>query len=633
MSKWRVEEKNDKPVRSSQLITTWGIGSIQSFPNDESFMLLGLDAWEYLFSNPHEFNRDRLQEHTIIENRLARRLNVHSFRKPILFNSKIPTIMPYVRFPRWHYCPRCGHMEQLRPTQIRNLKNPNSNTICPKIYDECKNNKQDIQLIPSRFVLICDKGHIDDFDYGYWIKRQAGKDLQKEPKLRLRRGQTSSTIFQMSVECTANNIKAPLDNLFKFYNTSEKGEKCNGAKPWLGIYPWDKENCDKCDSVYKITYRNALNVHSKVIQSSISIPSQDDMLPASLVSDINERLRYFIEDPSMIETEAKIQHDRTNIPIPQIKNYIESLVKNVGNEENNEVSFRYDEYKILRSGGGSKSNNLFFAISKPSPFNKPSLNSLIKSISTVHRLTETSAFVGFNRLVSGEIPLLSREDDINELKSKLSRNPNINWLPAFQSKGEGIFIDFDSTTIEKWSKKQSVHERLKKIMSNYNANRIERGKQTVNLNPAYPLIHSFAHLLIDKLSYHCGYGAASLKEKIYTNISVDDEIKMNGLLIYTIGGGDGSLGGLSSLSDSDDLEKIIVNALVDSIWCSSDPICIQSEGQGNGLCNLAACHNCLLIPETSCESFNILLDRGLLSEREGGCGFFSDLISSEIDSL
>ncbi|MBT5251325.1 MAG: hypothetical protein HOL62_01285 [Candidatus Marinimicrobia bacterium] len=633
MNRWRKEERNNRPVRSSQLITTWGIGSIQSFPNDDSFMLLGLDAWEYLFSNPQEFDMDRLKEHTIIENRLARRLRVRSFRKPIIFNSKEPTPMPYVRFPNWHYCPRCGHLERLRPNQHRNLKNPHPSTVCPKIYDECKNNKHDIQLIPSRFVLICENGHIDDFDYKYWLKREAKGELKKDVKLRLKRGRNTSSIFQMSVECTANKVETKLDNLFKFYNTSDKGEKCNGAMPWLGIYGWDKDNCEDCDSSYTITYRNSLNVHSKIIQSSISIPSQDEMLPDSVIEDINERLSYFIEDPSSISTEAQIQSDKTNISKLQIESYINSLVDSINDEEVDEVAFRNDEYQILKSGGGNKNDKLFFAESNFSPFKNKILNKLIKSVSTVHRLTETSAFVGFNRLVSGEIPLLSKEEDLEKLKSKLSRSSHINWLPAYQSKGEGIFIDFNSDSINKWINSKNTLLRTKKIEENYNKNRIDRGKETINLNPAYPLIHSFSHLLIEKLSYHCGYGAASLKEKIYTNICLDDDIKMSGILIYTIGGGDGSLGGLSNLSKSEDLEKIIIQSLLDSVWCSSDPICIESEGQGNGLCNLAACHNCLLIPETSCESFNVLLDRKLLIDVNDNCGYFGNLVNEELEKL
>jgi hypothetical protein len=43
--------------------------------------------------------------------------------------------------------------------------------------------------------------------------------------------------------------------------------------------------------------------------------------------------------------------------------------------------------------------------------------------------------------------------------------------------------------------------------------------------------------------------------------------------------------------------------------CSSDPLCIESTGQGLFSMNLSACHACGLLPETSCEEGNLLLDR------------------------
>lgn len=36
------------------------------------------------------------------------------------------------------------------------------------------------------------------------------------------------------------------------------------------------------------------------------------------------------------------------------------------------------------------------------------------------------------------------------------------------------------------------------------------------------------------------------------------------------------------------------------------------KGQGPDSCNLAACHGCALLPDTSCEEFNRLLDHGLV---------------------
>jgi len=46
--------------------------------------------------------------------------------------------------------------------------------------------------------------------------------------------------------------------------------------------------------------------------------------------------------------------------------------------------------------------------------------------------------------------------------------------------------------------------------------------------------------------------------------------------------------------------------------------------------SLAACHACVLSPETSCETFNQFLDRALLvgTPDDPSLGFFRDLVST-----
>ena len=61
------------------------------------------------------------------------------------------------------------------------------------------------------------------------------------------------------------------------------------------------------------------------------------------------------------------------------------------------------------------------------------------------------------------------------------------------------------------------------------------------------------------------------------------------------------------------LEPLLFRALNGARWCSADPVCMEmgrSGGQGPDSLNLAACHGCSLVPETACEEFNRLLDRG-----------------------
>ena len=74
----------------------------------------------------------------------------------------------------------------------------------------------------------------------------------------------------------------------------------------------------------------------------------------------------------------------------------------------------------------------------------------------------------------------------------------------------------------------------------------------------------------------------------------------------------GASGGLAAQAEEDRVGRLVVDGLERLSWCSSDPVCIESVGTGTDGLNLAACHACVLAPETSCEEQNVLLDRALL---------------------
>mgnify|MGYP003382449437 CR=1 FL=1 len=132
------------------------------------------------------------------------------------------------------------------------------------------------------------------------------------------------------------------------------------------------------------------------------------------------------------------------------------------------------------------------------------------------------------------------------------------------------------------------------------------------IEPRFVLLHTLAHLLINRLVFECGYGSASLRERLYVSTG---ESPMAGLLIYTAAGdSEGTMGGLVRLAEPETLGRIIENAIEEAQWCSADPVCaeaVYSGGQGPDSLNLAACHSCALLPETSCEVFNKYLDRCL----------------------
>jgi len=194
--------------------------------------------------------------------------------------------------------------------------------------------------------------------------------------------------------------------------------------------------------------------------------------------------------------------------------------------------------------------------------------------------------------------------------------------------GEGIFIEFNSSVVKEWSPIFSKKHEFKTLRDKALLSPLYESVGV--LSSAYILIHTFSHLLINQLIFDCGYSTASLRERIY--VSEDPESEMFGVLIYTAAGdSEGSLGGLVRMAEPGVLEVIIRKAIDSSNWCSSDPICREQGekgGQGPYGMNMAACHNCALLPETSCECFNTLLDRGAVTSKDlDGSGFFDSIYS------
>ena len=143
------------------------------------------------------------------------------------------------------------------------------------------------------------------------------------------------------------------------------------------------------------------------------------------------------------------------------------------------------------------------------------------------------------------------------------------------------------------------------------------------------MIHTLAHALMGQLTLDCGYSSTALRERLYVR---SGDRAMAGLLIFTATtDDDGTLGGLQRQGDPERIGRTVEAAVRSQAWCSSDPLCIEDMmAPGDGL-TLAACHACVLAPETSCEEFNRFLDRALLvgTPSQPGLGFFTDLLSGE----
>ena len=152
-----------KPVRRSQLISPFGVGAMVNFPGDESLMTAGLDAWPFADEQcPYDW--------LVLEERLQVRLNTSHFRLPPEHRDPGPGVnhsnqnIPYVRFPRWHYCHRCGDMQLLSlfETGRQRCRGPqfNQGMSCSSLTE-----RRRPYLIPLRIVVVCGLGHIQDFPF------------------------------------------------------------------------------------------------------------------------------------------------------------------------------------------------------------------------------------------------------------------------------------------------------------------------------------------------------------------------------------------------------------------------------------------------------------------------------------
>jgi Domain of unknown function (DUF1998) len=592
-----------RPLRRAQLISPFGVGAITDFRNDEALMCAGLDAWfTAANSTPPDDVRFR-------EERLQQRLAVQYFVRPPEFSEvegRSRIRVPHVRFPQWHYCPRCFRMAKatLYGDQPR----------CDNA--SCSSGRYQRRMIPVRIVAVCEDGHIQDFPFRQWVGCP-----EKDPavcELQFKAGRSSASLAGIKIECTRCNRIKTLAGAFERGALAAVGNQCDAARPWLG----QEVGAGACAKQLQVVQRGGSNVYFPIVTSSIYIPppevessedirrvldnaaNWDAIRSARVNGKVNEAIIRFLAAQQGVDAADLIKAAQAKLDRE------ESGAVPASTEE----QYRRQEHDVLKAGLMNPRSELFVE-----PFDRSRygwFTPYISHISLVRKLRETRVLAGLSRLMPKSSP---GEDGVQPLAR--ARLP---WLPAIEVRGEGIFIEFDQNKIEAWSSETAPGLRIQTLVDDYNTRRISRGLGRRNIDPRFIMVQSFAHALIKELTFTCGYGSASLRERLFCNLE-DQNLRMNGLLIYTASGdAEGTLGGLVSQAEPGRFERIVASALRRAMWCSNDPVCMESPGGGVHTSNLAACHGCILLPETSCEEGNRLLDRAMLigTIKDPSIGFF-----------
>jgi hypothetical protein len=225
----------------------------------------------------------------------------------------------------------------------------------------------------------------------------------------------------------------------------------------------------------------------------------------------------------------------------------------------------------------------------------------------VERLREVTALIGFTRIDGPDA-------ETQNLAPICRHRPT--WVPAAQSRGEGIFLRLREDVVASWENRVAGTPRLEDLRRAHRAWRKRRSLDPAALWPGerYILIHTLAHALINELALECGYASASIRERIYAEAPGGDRAPMAGILLYTAApDAEGTLGGLVSLGRPEFAGPTLRRALQRMALCTSDPMCAyHCPGEDEDVLHGAACHACLFVPETSCERGNRYLERAVL---------------------
>ncbi|OFI07096.1 hypothetical protein CLOACE_05010 [Clostridium acetireducens DSM 10703] len=630
MSKYKKHKllRETHNVRISQIISTFGPGAIMDF-RDQTLMTAAPKYWDENYDVIHD-------------ERLEKKLHVSEFR--IHKDMECEKGVPFVRFPGWYFCPNCKKFQHISKWE-KEYEQKNNKFMLKPICMSCK-----ISIIPVSVLIACENGHIDDFPWIEWVHLHKGK-VCNNPKLKIVSNSGTLGLEGFRVECTTCKASNSLKNAFnkntfkdiiegiKYKSIDEELRrkfKCTGNMPWKG----KKEK--ECSEFPRAILRNASSIYFPKIESSILIPPYSEDLNTKIEN--SREFEYFLNDK--IKNEKRGTLDR--FLKEDFEYYIEEIAKKIGEEDNiyairkimkrkidgnnesidenyNRNFYRAEEYDaLLGKIAESSFNSREFKII---PKNSAEYGmEEISKVTLVKKLKEVRALVGYTR-INPPLPYIMGTDKSSD-KSKVVniKGYEDKWYPAYEVRGEGIFIELNPKLIDKWQQDTKIKNKAEKLSQRYNKDKNDELKREIT--PKFILLHTFAHALIRELSFECGYSSASLRERIYCNSS-EEEMEMSGILIYTASGdSEGSLGGLVKQGNPAFLPRIIINAINRIKWCSSDPVCINSSGQGRESLNLAACHNCVLLPETSCEEFNVLLDRTMLvgGLEDKDIGFFNNYI-------
>lgn len=588
-------------IRQSQVVTTYGPGSLVDLP-EHAVMVAGLEHWRG--------KTTLILEPRLLAN-LRRRLKIPHLElraPPVLQKEDERGKIGLVawQFPEWfvaQYEVVTREHGRSRPLLHRTA------LVKAKYQTEEKGKKKNWPVVPVRFVQGCPNGHISDID---WPALVHADGIPCAGEYWLDEKGTTGDLTDLSIHCEICKRKLSMAQLQLIGNENPLLGDCRGERPWIG--PAAREKCASENSLphkNRLLIRSASNAYFPLIERAISIPDNDEKLRKAVEAVWEDYLKEAEELDDVTRDRKKKERVKKALEGHTDEAVWAECCRRKNGDPGEAKTLKDVECETFLSApeelGEDVAEGDFYARRIPLPDPTPAILGPIDRIVLAHRLREVVTEVGFTRFESPTQPV-DAELALGVQVASLAQD--VQWLPAVENRGEGIFLSLNADSVQKWISRPAVKKRAKQVAQGLRATQKYEVDDDVveEVYMPYMLLHSLSHLLLTAVSLECGYAAASIRERIYVRS------ESYGLLLYTgTPDAEGTLGGLVEVGRR--LDRHLRTALELGSLCSNDPVCAQhrpDQVHEGRVLHGAACHGCLLIAESSCERRNELLDRSLV---------------------
>lgn len=260
-------------LRRSGLVSIFGPGSVVDFRDGDaavSGVIAGLEEWDRNFPPAGVANAQSTYEPRLMQKLQKSGFQISGFRLPPVMTDqdlkKYNDRLVAAQFPHWHQCPKCNRIGQ---TGLWAPIVGRAALQCPFCTDG-----HPVYVVPVRFVMACEHGHLQDFPWHRWVGHEQGcKGRSGFLYLNTR----SAGLAGLFVSCPECKASASLEGIFAEQTWESLGHRCDGRRPWLAGA--DETGCAKTPRAMQ---RGATNLYFPVTESSLDIPPWSDSLQADL---------------------------------------------------------------------------------------------------------------------------------------------------------------------------------------------------------------------------------------------------------------------------------------------------------------------------------------------------------------